>query len=78
VITVCSKSDCSEAECVELTERESSVCNVICASSAPISFGGLRESTGLHQEIVSRIVRRLLIHGLIRKADGRYIGECSQ
>ena len=77
---VCRAGSClDEADCVQLTDRESSVCNVICSSNEPISFAKLRESTSLHQEIVSRTVRRLMIYGLVRKVDdGRYKGQCSQ
>ncbi len=75
---VCRSGDCVESDCVQLTERESSVCNVICSSEQPVSFGQLKDSTNLHQEILSRIIHRLVIHGVVRKADGRYKGECGQ
>ena len=74
--TVCPSGACASSDCVELTEREWSVCNVICASSAPVSFTDLKRSTELHQEIVSRVVRRLAIHGLVTKVDGKYQGKC--
>ena len=73
---VCSTRNCDSDECVELTSRELSVCNVICDSQEPISFTKVKESTNLHQEIVSRVVRRLAIHGLVTKVDGKYKGEC--
>ena len=73
---VCSSQDCNPNDCVELTSRESSICDAICNSPEPVSFTQLRESTNLHQEIVSRAVRRLAIHGLVRKVDGRYQGRC--
>jgi DNA-binding HxlR family transcriptional regulator len=38
----------------------------------------LKETLGLHQEILSRIVRRLAIHGIVAKVDGRYQGRCGQ
>ncbi len=70
---VCCSSSCDGTECVELTERESSVCGVICGSKGPVSFSQLKRTTQLHQEILSRIVRRLVVHGLVRKeGDGRY------
>ena len=75
---VCTSENCDPNECVELTSRESSICDVICDSPEPISFTRLKESTNLHQEIVSRVVRRLTIHGLVRKVDGKYKGECSR
>jgi DNA-binding IclR family transcriptional regulator len=74
----CCTDDCMKADCVQLTERESTVCSVICGSSEPVSFGRLKEATSLHQEIVSRIVRRLVVHGLVRKTDEGYLGECGQ
>jgi predicted transcriptional regulator len=75
----CLADGCTDdADCVQLTDRESSVCEVICNSTAPISFGELKEATNLHQEIVSRVVHRLMIHGLVRKTDGKFTGECSQ
>ena len=73
---VCSGSNCDSDDCVELTDRESYVCEVICGSHEPISFTQLRDSTELHQEIVSRIVHRLTIHGLVKKVEGKYAGEC--
>jgi DNA-binding HxlR family transcriptional regulator len=73
---VCSTANCDSNECVELTSRESSVCDVICSSQQPISFTQLKESTNLHQEVVSRVVRRLTIHGLVRKVEGKYQGQC--
>lgn len=73
---VCSSEDCSRDECVELTERESAVCSVICNSAEPVSFTQLKEATKLHQEVVSRVVRRLAVHGLVSKVEGRYRGNC--
>jgi len=61
---------------VELTDREALVCDAICASREPISFTRLKEFTNLHQEILSRIVYRLGVHGLVRKVDGKYQGIC--
>ena len=75
---VCASENCDSNECVELTSRESSVCDIICSAPEPVSFTQLKESSGLHQEIVSRVVRRLTIHGLVRKVEGKYQGECSK
>jgi DNA-binding HxlR family transcriptional regulator len=62
-----------EGACVELTEREYSICSTICASSIPLSFSELRKSSEFHQEILSRILRRLQVHQIIEKnEDGRY------
>ena len=74
---VCPSQDCSETECVELTNREFAVCEVICSSGEPVSFTLLKERTQLHQEIVSRVVRRLTVHGLVSKVDGKYQGSCA-
>ena len=76
---VCGPGQCADGDCVELTDRESTICRAICGAAQPISFGELKASTNLHQEILSRAVRRLVIHGLVRKeTDGRYKGECGQ
>lgn len=73
---VCSATDCHLDDCVELTSRELAVCTVICESVSPVSFTRLKESTNLHQEILSRVVRRLTVHGLVKKVDGKYKGQC--
>lgn len=52
------------------------VCNVICGAPEAISFSELRRTTSLHQEVVSRIVRRLTVHGLVKKVDGKYQSLC--
>ncbi len=77
-LACCGEACTVESDCVELTERESQVCRVICNSTTPVTFGQVRDATNLHQEIVSRVVRRLVIHGLVVKTDGKYKGECSQ
>jgi predicted transcriptional regulator len=74
----CRFDDCSNADCVQLTEREFSVCSLICGSEEPITFGGIKEATALHQELVSRIVRRLIVHGLAEKTGAGYLGKCGQ
>ena len=74
----CNADSCSGEDCVQLTEREFSVCRLICSSSEPVSFGKLKKSTAFHQEIVSRIVRRLMIHGLVKRTDAGYLGQCGQ
>jgi DNA-binding HxlR family transcriptional regulator len=77
-IACCSPGGCANDDCVQLTDREASVCVAICTSSEPISFSQLRMAVDLHQEILSRIVRRLTIHGLVAKVGGRYQGNCFQ
>jgi DNA-binding IclR family transcriptional regulator len=72
-LLVCSADNHDASECVELTEREYSVCKAICDASDSISFTQLKQATRLHQEVLSRIVRRLVTHGVITKrGDGRY------
>ena len=65
----------SDGDCVQLTEREYTVCEAICSSELPVSFGKLKEATNFHQEIVSRVVRRLMLHGLVSKVEGKYHGR---
>src|SRR5208283_3619492 len=72
LVSVCVSGSCDPNECVELTIRESSVCDIVCSSHEPVSFSQLKKSTNFHQEILSRIVRRLAVHGLMRKVDGKY------
>lgn len=70
---VCCSGNRDLTECVELTDRESFVCKTICFSDNPVSFSELKRATQVHQEILSRILKRLLIHGVVKKADdGRY------
>ena len=71
---VCRRDNRDLGQCVELTDREFSVCNLICDSQRPVSFSELKKSTELHQEILSRIVRRLVVHGVVKKEEGRYKG----
>lgn len=75
---VCVTDGCQEEQCVQLTQRELSVCRVICRATGPVSFGELKEKTELHQEVVSRVVRRLVLHGLVRKTQGGYLGACCE
>src|SRR5271154_1506593 len=73
----CSSGRCDPSEAVELTDREFSVCQIICDAEEPVSFMEVKVSSGLHQEIVSRIVRRLVIHGLVTKEGRNYSGHCN-
>ena len=71
-------TDCrAHGECVELTEREAMVCRFICDSAKPISFSELKRGADLHQELVSRIVRRLVTYGLAEKVEGGYRSLCT-
>jgi DNA-binding HxlR family transcriptional regulator len=63
----------SGGSCVELTEKEYKICDTICGSSHPVSFSELKHTSELHQEILSRILKRLQIHQVIEKMDdGKY------
>lgn len=73
---VCPTPDCTPNDCVELTDRELYVCATIRASEEPISFSEVKRNTHLHQEIVSRVIRRLSTHGLVMKVDGKYQSSC--
>lgn len=75
---VCASPSCTPGECVELTEREFGLCTIICGSETPVSFTQLKRAADLHQELVSRIVKRLQVHGLVRKVDGKYSGRCGR
>jgi DNA-binding MarR family transcriptional regulator len=63
---------CGNPDCLQLTEREAQVCVAICGSPEPVSFSSLKERSGYHQEVVSRILRRLVNHGAIEKVSGKY------
>ena len=68
----CTVSVCDSPDCLQLTERETEVCEVICASSDPVSFSALKGALGFHQEVLSRILRRLVNYRAVEKVRGRY------
>jgi DNA-binding HxlR family transcriptional regulator len=68
----CDTEECYSGDCLQLTRREEVVCGTICSSETPLSFSKIRESSGLHQEILSRILRRLSVYGALEKVDGKY------
>ena len=68
----CPVAMCGEPDCLQLTEREAQVCIAVCTSAEPVAFSTLKRSLGFHQEVVSRILRRLVNHGAIEKVRGRY------
>jgi DNA-binding HxlR family transcriptional regulator len=70
--TCCPVAMCGESDCLQLTEREAQVCIAVCSSAEPVAFSTLKRSLGYHQEVVSRILRRLVNHGAIEKVRGRY------
>jgi DNA-binding HxlR family transcriptional regulator len=55
-----------------MTEREAAVCSTICLSDEPLAFSTIKKAVGYHQEIVSRILRRLVNHGAVQKVRGKY------
>jgi DNA-binding MarR family transcriptional regulator len=68
----CPVAMCDGPDCLQLTEREAQVCMAICSSDKPVAFSALRERLGYHQEVVSRILKRLANHGAIEKFRGKY------
>ena len=68
----CPPGSCIDSDCLQLTEREAKVCMTICNSPEPVTFSALRAALGYHQEVVSRILKRLMNHGVVEKARGRY------
>ena len=63
---------CDSPDCLQLTEREVAVCSTICTSSQPVTFSLIKDAVGYHQEVVSRILRRLVNYGAVEKFRGRY------
>ncbi|HME18291.1 MAG TPA: hypothetical protein VKF15_00970 [Nitrososphaerales archaeon] len=74
----CAAGGCSSPDCIQLTQRELAVCQTVCRSGVPVSFSEIKRSVGLHQEIASRILRRLLNHGAIEKRGGKYSCKTGQ
>ncbi len=68
----CPVAMCDSPDCLQLTEREARVCTAICSSEEPVAFSTLKSTLGYHQEVVSRILRRLMIHGAVERVRGRY------
>ena len=71
-VTCCPVATCESPECLQLTEREAKVCVTICTSPEPVTFSSLRKTLGYHQEVLSRILKRLINHRAIQKVRGRY------
>lgn len=74
----CCVTPCESSDCLQLTERESRVCETVCGSAEPMGFSAVKKSVGLHQELVSRILRRLTIYGEIEKVEGKYRRRAGQ
>jgi DNA-binding MarR family transcriptional regulator len=62
---------CGDTDCIQLTEREALVCDFVCSHEV-VSFSVLRRATDLHQEVLSRIIKRLVRYGQIRKVGSGY------
>ncbi|MDV3244847.1 MAG: hypothetical protein LYZ66_06725 [Nitrososphaerales archaeon] len=75
---LCCAAHCAENDCLQLTDRELLVCETVCGSAVPLGFSAVKRSVGLHQELVSRILRRLMTHGAIEKVQGRYRRKVGQ
>ena len=71
-MTCCPTVVCESSECLQLTAREAKVCSTICISAEPVTFSALKRNLGYHQEVLSRILKRLMNHGAIKKVRGRY------
>jgi len=63
---------CDSPDCLQLTEREAQVCMTICSSAEPMAFSAVRNKLGYHQEVVSRILKRLVNNGAVEKFRGKY------
>lgn len=70
--TCCPVAACDGPDCLQLTEREALVCMTICSSMEPLTFSAVRNRLGYHQEVVSRILKRLLNYGEVEKFRGKY------
>ena len=68
----CPAAVCDSPDCLQLTVSEARVCMAICDSEDPVTFSALKTRLGYHQEVISRILRRLVNHGAIEKSRGRY------
>ena len=68
----CTVAMCDSPDCLQLTQREAQVCFTICSSEAPLAFSTVKNRLGYHQEVVSRILKRLVIYGAVEKFRGKY------
>jgi len=71
-LSCCPVAVCDSPDCLQLTEREAQICMAICSSEEPVAFSALKDRLGYHQEVVSRILKRLVNHGAIEKFRGKY------
>jgi predicted transcriptional regulator len=63
---------CDSPDCLQLTEREAQVCMTICSSKEPLAFSVVKNRLGYHQEVVSRILKRLVNYRAVEKFKGKY------
>jgi len=68
----CPVAMCDSPDRLQLTEREARVCMTICSSEKPLAFSTVKNSLGYHQEVVSRILKRLMNYGAVEKFRGKY------
>ena len=72
---------CDDGPCIDwkqnLNHRDVVVCEIVCSSTKPLGFNEIKRLTGLHQEVLSRILRRLQISGNIGKVSSKYDRCCS-
>lgn len=59
-----------------LSARDVEVCVLICESPRPLGFNEIQRSVGIHQEKLSRTLKRLLLHGFILKEQAKYNRCC--
>ncbi len=58
-----------------LSKRDVELCEIICKSSEPLGFNQIKKHAGIHQEKLSRSLKRLVMYGYILKYDTKY-GTC--
>ena len=73
-VSRCPVAVCESPDCLQLTEREARVCMTICSSEEPMAFSAVKNRLGYHQEVVSRILKRLMTYGAVEKFMGKYRG----
>lgn len=59
-----------------LSSREVRVCEVVCGSLREIGFNEIKRITGFHQEILSRILKRLRYRNLLTIYNSKYAKCC--
>jgi len=68
----CAVTMCESPDCLQLTDREERVCLTVCTSAEPVAFSTVKNEVGYHQEVLSRILRRLVTYRAIEKVGGKY------